>query len=517
MTEPLLAADDIQANIEPGFRMPFQKIVCLKVSDHLEKIIGLLLPLVTPMQEVMAFHEERISKAKQLHQFGTKSFRLMPTEKLWLNISIGRNLLQRLGIHQPGEADQSFNNGLFSQSVFLGDPDNPSAEGHASNWKVGTEKNQSDLLLIFASGSESFLETASENILNQLKGLGNSTIIYQENGSRLEDDTEHFGFKDGLSQPYIRGRVASGSFYNERLIKQGNDDPDQPEFAAPGKILIWPGQYIFGYPLQSTTDYREPVDPPALHSDPVLQNGSFLVFRRLKQKVKEFYSYTDDVSATLEKIDAGYKDKNMLRSKLVGRFRNGNTIMTAESPMDGMGQNHFNYLSPVPPVTLNSGQVVDNNISDPLAQRCPFFAHVRKVNPRDSSTNLGDGRKTLTLRIMRRGIPFGPPYNHQAVVKENDEERGLLFLSYQTSISGQFEILLNDWANSRINPEGGNGFDLLVGQNNNPDRERTAVLEVSGQPQKLSTMTDFIIPTGGEYMFTPSISLLKRLQKNPVK
>ena len=74
------------------------------------------------------------------------------------------------------------------------------------------------------------------------------------------------------------------------------------------------------------------------------------------------------------------------------------------------------------------------------------------------------------------------------------------------------------------------GHDPVIGQNNNPnaqgarDRVREFTLtyvDPQGQPkvQRVSTNImdpaerDWVIPTGGEYFFTPSISALKMLAK----
>ena len=44
-----------------------------------------------------------------------------------------------------------------------------------------------------------------------------------------------------------------------------------------------------------------------------------------------------------------------------------------------------------------------------LGRVCPHFAHIRKVNPRDSVTDLGKTGDTLLRMLLRRGITFGPP------------------------------------------------------------------------------------------------------------
>lgn len=93
---------------------------------------------------------------------------------------------------------------------------------------------------------------------------------------------EHFGYADGLSQPAVRGRIA----LDQPLDPTTGSDPDQAE---PGRDLLWPGEFVFGYPGQ----HREADDmaekgPCPEPDNAFTKNGAFLVFRRLTQEVPEF-------------------------------------------------------------------------------------------------------------------------------------------------------------------------------------------------------------------------------------
>ena len=92
-----------------------------------------------------------------------------------------------------------------------------------------------------------------------------------------------------------------------------------------------------------------------------------------------------------------------------------------------------------------------------------------------------------------------------------DGNRGLMFLSYQTSISNQFEFLTNNWMNKTDGPEENpGGHDVLVGRSGG---RRTSTLRrrVNGDEfeENLQTDLDWIIPTGGAYLFSPSVSALR--------
>ena len=113
--------------------------------------------------------------------------------------------------------------------------------------------------------------------------------------------------------------------------------------------------------------------------------------------------------------------------------------------------------------------------------------------------------------MLRRGIPYGSPYDHvRPDNPQNAADRGLLFLAYQRSISKQFETLNGDWMNSEVNPSRG-GFDLLVGQKLAAGGEHTGKPAHwfdahSQQAVAIMTPRQWVLPTGGAYLFAPSIS-----------
>jgi len=146
---------------------------------------------------------------------------------------------------------------------------------------------------------------------------------------------------------------------------------------------------------------------------------------------------------------------------------------------------------------------------------CPVPSHIRKVNPRDRESNKGDEFDTLTRRILRRGIPFGPPLPAPPggqLPADDGVERGLHFLCYQTSIVEQFEELQIDWANSTDNPKP-HGHDLIIGQT--ADGRREVQLLTAGNSGTLQTDRTFVTMTGGGYFFAPAISAIAEVLAAP--
>lgn len=146
--------------------------------------------------------------------------------------------------------------------------------------------------------------------------------------------------------------------------------------------------------------------------------------------------------------------------------------------------------------------------ADLSGHRCPKFAHVRKMNPRDLSTDQGSPRLTLASQVLRRGITFGPPFpDNENAAASDQAERGLLFLAYQTSLGDQFEFLTEKWMNQAVGPDDSAGHDLLVGQED--ASTLVATLEEVDRPSvPISLEGGWVVPTGGGYFFSPSISTL---------
>lgn len=517
MSGPVLAGDGIQANIAPGFRLPYQRIIAVGAAVAVaQSIVRLLLPQVTSASRANVYHKQRIEMAKEFRVFGRESFRLVSSGAglRWLNIAIGSESLSQAGFEGPAKADRSFELGLAKRSSSLGDPTMPGAPGHKDGWLVGAPAAPVALLLILGSDDREELGRFAEKVEEQCRQTGGS-ILYAETGARLENEIEHFGFRDGISQPGVRGKLSTD---DDDLLTPRRLPPDGatqgPEFSAPGEVLLWPGEFIHGYPGQDAHDFRTPaVEGPI---DPFLHGGSFLVFRRLRQHVALFRRATRSLAEALRNTAdyAGVSDE-WVRARLVGRWPSGAPILRYPDadPGNPPGSldafNNFSFREASPPVTTTRGQPIPGAPSDPSGLVCPFHAHIRKVNPRDAGTNLGPPSQTQKLRLLRRGIPYGEPISPDAEV-EDDIDRGLLFLSYQRSIREQFEKLAQDWMNSSIKPEADGGHDIFVGQASQSEEGRVAVFRkaITAAPCRVATLAQWITPTGGGYFFSPSIPSL---------
>lgn len=515
--EPLLDATDIQGNIIPGFSRLERYLVAFSCTDKgpLQAALALLRPQLTTMTDALEHRDDR--KAALLSNAPRPR-----RSDLWVNLALSVRATNALGassVLDLDDDDRSFAAGMGPGIV--GDPHAPRLPdgtlnpADRSNWKVGSPSRRADLLLIFAN--DAGIAEAAQPVVDEVARLLGSQPVYAEKARMLSGEAEHFGFRDGISQPGVRGRIMQDGA--ERLIttRYGVPSRDGIDFGKPGQPLVWPGQFLTGQPAG-------PGERPGLA--PELTNGSFLVFRRLRQNVKAFYDDTDSLAQKLSASTGRPLSGSDLRTKIVGRFPSGAALMRhLQDPAQPEGPNAINYFNfgvELPRITLNDGTIVGGSAADPdvlLGRRCPVWAHIRKVNSRDQATNRGTPLDTISFQMLRRGIPFGPAYDHaNPAAPTNQDDRGLLFLSYQTKIARQFEILNHDWMNNPGAPQAG-GFDLLVGQNVQDDTglyaPKTAtlfgpVVDEADKGTALEVSTQWVTPTGGAFLFAPSLTFVDK-------
>jgi len=525
--EPLLNWDDIQGNILAGFNKDHQTLIGLKFGPDIAQTKAFVRDLsgrITTLKEVISYKAERARRMLAEH--------VEPKDltAVWTAVAFSFDGLRALTPESESFADLEFRNGLPKSSARLGDPTVHAGNYDFSQWIVGAPGHIPDLLIIVAADDPSELIESSGQVTAAAKACGLESI-YEETGHDLSHYSdgqnnfpsghEHFGFKDGISQPGIRGVLPNGNYLTKRSVQQPDPDGTGTEYAEIGKPLVCAGQFVLGYAQELDSAPRQPGPPRPLEPAPNsiapawAANGSFLVFRRLKQDVHGFYAFIEENVSSVARPDL---NAQRLAAMLVGRWPSGAPVV--RTPM----QDDKNAATPS---LVNAFAFGDDNMplglpNDDAGVVCPIAAHVRKVNPRDGNTNLGFASATLNVRILRRGIPFGEPFKPN-VPKSEIEDRGLLFLSYQSSIAQQFEFLSTNWMNTGNLPRNpsshpeGLGFDMIIGQQ--PfGRVRSAYLrfaadgseDVAVTNQK-SLVQDWVIPTGGGYFFAPAISTIAQV------
>jgi Dyp-type peroxidase family len=375
--------------------------------------------------------------------------------------------------------------------------------------------NDADAVRLVVEDLQRRLDSCTSNPLVVRPQFGNARRGKGQRG------TEHFGFADGVSQPGIRGTWQGDVITPRQLNWRNWSDPEHDLFGHPGQHLVWPGEFVLGYPGASP----DPRLPGPVRTVPAwMHNGSFLVCRRLQQHVEVFDREMARLASELRQ-QPGFARMTPARLKalLVGRWPSGAPLSRApvqDSPALGRERllnNDFRFddaapLRHLPTTVARRLRKLPPAPADPLGLVCPVGSHIRKLNLRDQASDVGGASATQSRRILRVGVPYDDtPIDEHG--NPGKPDRGLLFLSIQASIEDQFEFLQARWINSRVRPRGPGGNDMIVGQcAAMPDRKRQCVIHGDGGAQALvETDKDFVTMTGGGYFFLPSLSTLRDL------
>jgi Dyp-type peroxidase family len=523
--EPVLDMAEIQGIALPGFFKPHHTLLYLRlppgsreVVDHFKTWLARLSGQLATAGQTLA--DRRRHRRVQLAQ-------ATPDERqgtVLVAIAFSRAGLRRLTPGADNVSEAAFQQGLVARSGLLGDPLDPADPGHPSNWVVGAPGAELDALVVVAGDARAEASARAAALAAELRDAG--LDVASEDGDVRSDlpGHEHFGFDDGVSQPGPRGRASDrpGDYITDRHIDPGQV-PQSLLYGYPGQDLVWPGEFVLGYPATGPDPLLP--GPVAPAQPPWTRNGSFLVYRRLRQDVGLFWRTMRSEAARLAALPgfAELKDHDeALAARLVGRWRSGapvNRVPTGD--VDNLGDdpfanNDFLFDSDTPPVRLRHGQAHDypRAKADPVGITCPWAAHIRKVNTRDSANDMGAREATYSRRLLRVGVPFGEPLVDRYADTDADPaqgNRGLLFLSIQTSIEGQFEFLQARWANDPSRPKMPGGHDMVIGQNAAArDGVRRCAIFGSGlQQAEVRATSQWVVPTGGGYFFVPSISALR--------
>lgn len=444
---------DIQGFILRGYNMPLVRHFVLRINsaDGAKRFIGGLVsgdPASSP----------QITTAD--HWGDTKP-------DYCLNIGFTYEGLKALKL--PTSSLDSFPDEFVKGSAARAERVGDTGSSAPENWKGKLGTPEAHVFLSLFSQQSNVLESVTTTLRSLFTKQDAVTELSHHDGNILPDNCDHFGFKDGFSQPRIEGGP-SGSL----------PDPLPP---APA------GEFLLGYPSQHPgLTYRVPT-PNQLGF-----NGSFVAFRILQQDVDGFEKFLQENAPKIG------MNAEKLAAKICGRWRNGVPLVLSpetdspETPITPEQMNNFDYV--------NSG---DNQqgFDDKQGYRCPIGAHIRRTNPR-SQRVAGDGGQLH--RIIRRGLPYGPSYN--PAVPNDGIERGLLGMFIGVSILDQFEFLMTEWVNKGTFTAGLSGSkDLIVG-NNTPEESKFVIPAVGGA-KTITGFSQFVTTRGSAYCFLPSITALK--------
>ncbi|KAJ7698702.1 dye-decolorizing peroxidase precursor [Mycena rosella] len=433
--------DDIQGDILIGMLKNMELFFFFGIAnatDFKAKLKSDILPLVTSTTQLLDNSTQPITA---------------------LNIAFSQTGLLALNV-TDSMSDVPFAGGQ-AVDPNLGDPG-------TTNWVpefVGTNIHG---VILLASDT---LDNINSQLASLKSALGDSvTEIYSLQGAARPDNEkghEHFGFLDGISNPAVVG-------FRTPL---------------PGQAVVPTGEILVGETGDRITGR------PSWAKD-----GSFLVFRQLKQLVPEFNKFLTDNPIQQPGLTP-QNGSDLLGARMMGRWKSGAPVFLApladepELGRDTSRNNDFNYADPTTGLVNTTDQT-----------KCPFSAHIRKTRPR---ADLGlPENSTSNHHIIRAGIPYGPEVStEEASSNTTATERGLAFVAYQSSIGNGFQFLQKLWADKTNFVHGNVGFDPIIGANKGASRVVNG-LDPTDPTRSITLVTDFVVSRGGEYFFSPSLSAI---------
>lgn len=401
--------------------------------------------------------------------------------------------LVKLGLPGPDSAHGlasfplAFMAGMKRRATILGDAPDWGAAGLAAYDDadvcliLATETPQQLAAAIAAAGT---IATIAHQVITSPSGNG-------PNPGSLE--TDHFGFKDGISQPVIRhtgdwrrrpatDHMAAGEILLGHPSNQGYTAPPLRLESGHDPLGLLPAA---AEPQRPYPDFT-PDDPPAFRD--FGRNGSFLVVRRLAQNVEGFAQGTAAAAADLNQRcphlapSIGQTiDGEWVAAKIIGRWKDGTPLIDRAGPTgQGSDRNDFSFAH-----------------EDPQGLACPLGSHIRRANPRDGlDRNDPESQATINRhRLVRRGRPY-----------TEGGERGLMFTAICADIERQFEFIQQRWLFSPSFHGLPGEVDPLLGQGN-------FTLPTASGPVRLTGLAQWVTLKGGGYFFLPGRAALRWLSQ----
>ncbi|MDT0344225.1 Dyp-type peroxidase [Streptomyces litchfieldiae] len=490
---PLRGSTEIQGDILAGFKKDHVQLLFLTFGDPelARRWLGRLRHRVAATREVAAFNEA-FSRARR-NAAGGDPHNL---NAVWRAVSFTYSGLAELVGGDPiadvpaGTTQWAFREGAARRADALGDtgPSDP------ATWLFGAGHNDPvHAVLTVAADRAEDLRAALAREQEEI-ATHRLAIAFEQYGATLEGvrrGKEHFGFKDSISQPGV----------------QGFDEPDpantEYQLGKPGTRIIPAGEFLIGH----ATDHRLPAALPDW-----MVNGSFHVVRRLAQDVPGWWAQIADLLGALKERGAVPPEatSEWLAARMFGRWRSGTPVVK----------------SPDSDLPAHPGAEADNDFGfkDDLDGRItPLFSHLRKANPRDGLKVRPDQPEPLGLkgaldgrRIMRRGVPYGMPFDPAGGPGNGpDAPRGMVFVCYQADLLEQFEFIQRTWVEGDNFPERPEavGRDAVIGREGAVSFPAGGASSAGNVPL---TLRQFVRTEGCVYAFAPSLPALKRLAEGDI-
>jgi Dyp-type peroxidase family len=423
---------------------------------------GVLRPRPTPyVATYIAFRIDDRKAGRELMRrvSGAVTSAANPTSPLadtWVSVALTYEGFKALGVPQESLDSFSweFRQGMAARAKDLHD----FGESAPENWEKPLGTGDVHVVIVAVSPDEEQLEAALDGARKAYREMTGIEAIWRQNCHALPTETEPFGFRDGMSHPAIEGSGIAGS------------NPQEQPFKA--------GEFVLGYSdemggVQKTV-------PEVLG-----RNGTYVVFRKLHQRVAAFRRY-------LKEKSKGPEDEELTAAKMMGRWRSGAPLALCplrddrELGADPLRNNNFLFRE-----------------DDPDGFKTPSGSHIRRTNPRDAKI----AGMVRIHRMIRRGTAYGPPLP-EGVLEDDGADRGLMFAFVGAQLGRQFEFVQSEWVNDGVFIGAGKDKDPVIGSNGDG-----GAFTLPRRPlrKRFQGIPNFVVTRGGEYCFMPSLTALRWL------
>ncbi|MER7841944.1 Dyp-type peroxidase [Streptomyces sp. NPDC096040] len=379
-----------------------------------------------------------------------------PLGDTWVSAALTCHGLTALGV--PAAALDTFawefRQGMAARARALGDVGDSAPE----HWEAPLGTPDVHVVITAIAPDSPGLQAAIDRARPAYDRLPGVTAIWRQDCYALPTETEHFGYRDGVSHPAVEGSGIAGSNQLEVPLKAG--------------------EFVLGH--SDELGGTQTPQPAVLG-----RNGSYAVFRKLHQNVAQFRRYLRDNST-------GPEDQELIAAKIMGRWRSGAPLALAPQ--------HDDPALGADPYRRNTFLYQED---DPIGFHTPGGCHIRRANPRDASV-AGEVR---LHRMIRRGAVYGPPLPDGSL-EDDGLDRGLMFAFIGAHLGRQFEFVQSQWLNDSVFFGGGDGKDPVTGS-----QDGSTGFTIPRRPlrRRLATLPRFVVTRGGEYCFLPSLSALRWL------
>lgn len=357
------------------------------------------------------------------------------------------------------------------RTVNLGDV--PGSRSDPVNWWEGQFKTEDVHCIVHVyARSDGAAQDGMQMVRELARRCGLTELIPRKDGTVLQARSLggaklHFGYTDGISHPDVCW------------------DDDVP--VLPPQVSF--RNFLLGY---STDAY--PSAPGGGPAADFVRDSTYGMFRWVYQDVATFNLFLSTQGPRLFPDLPTADAEELLAAKMMGRWRDGTPLVLSPDRPDSRlaTSNDFGYAT-----------------QDPDGHRCPFSAHIRIVNPRD--TPLDPAVVEGVPCVLRRGMPYGPPLPGS---EDDGADRGLVGMFLCVDLRRQVYTLTNWVTQNNFSPvydADRRAQDPLLGNRAMPGTNAGFTLPAAGGGATVKNLPDFVHTKGTAFLLYPGKATLTAL------